>query len=1547
MASKKKTFTYQCDTVIMVPPLTIDPTAKTIDKEAMWKAAEAPVVARVNEIMNGLKTSEGAKKWHDPHFGPTEKDSEGAFSFYQAGKPPKGYADPSKCRWARPNYASEKGPEGGDDEDGGEFSNSGPKPLSDDACLFKSTDGDGADANDVKQGKLGDCWFLGALAVMAGRDDLLKKCFWKCEDETWRKKFEQCGICVCRFQKDCKWYYVVIDDSIPVFDSSNKPVFASSPDKSEMWVPLIEKAYAKLHGSYESLIGGYIDGGLQDMTGLISEQLVLREGHIGFHKSNLDDLEDGSGKDGNPRLLDKIDLYLNEWGSMMGCSIQPDPGSKGGGVEHKVLDDDGKETGLLMKHAFSLIDIGKVWDGKKAGKKCPKGKGVWLLKLRNPWGFGEWLGPWSDEWLKKKETEGRWEALEVKAEFTGPIRRTGKGKRDTGAMTGDIETVEFRDNDGAFFIEWSAWKKHFTVIFAGVDFPTEWSGLRICGKWDNKTAGGSILHSTWRMNPTYRFEIDKEDTHVFLAMSQDDPRLEHGRNYNKFQDPIAFHILKIDGKDGQPLVPPDGDDMVEGSKPEERQPVYKFHHANSLDVMLQPGEYVLVPSTFTPFKMGEFFISIYSDKPFQMEGASVIAEEVDPSDDISALICGKDEFQNTPVPLTRAERTTAVKFESSALKLLKARQKHRIKMSSCMNVFKGDSDGKLDEGEFKEKMKAIGFEESELGDFEVFAGGDEYMTQSELTNIFDTEMEKRVMFGMAQPKGGSASGEVSRGGGDESCPGGGGGDESTPGTAALSKVIQAKYGGGMETVGGAVQRLTKENMLLKVELAQIKVEMQNMMHIILLYGRMLGCYEGPVPSAEALPKLVPDTLPGMPKGTFGAGSGGGGDDEFALAAAAAGDESMAVKPWLGAIKATTPVDKTNDPGAPPKKLALEWVYGYQAQQSRGSLRYNAQGDSVYPAAGLGVIYNTKERKQTFFTGHDDDVICLAISPDRSFAVSGQMGKKPKAIVWDTTTGKDLGILLKNKAGAVIHQRAVSAVAISKTGDQIAMVGEDDSHSVSLWTKGKDASSPWSVKKGCKVEECKGNNAKTLWIVFTGSEKYPLATGGVKFVCFWDTSKPKIGGKGNAASVGKLKGANKNQPFISAVGVNGDVFTGAGDGDIYTWGAQSKKATKVTKAHAKSCDAISFNGEDGLVSGGKDGKVMLWTLEMDKIGEFDLANTGPAATSLCPRVRSVDWNKGLGSILVGTMGSEIYELAGVGADGKGIAGATAACHLQAHYRDELWAVAAHPTDNDVAASAGDDGTCRMWNLATHTMTSSYAGGKDNMARAVDFNHDGSKIAVGQGGRLGGTRGKKSKKGAVVLDAATMKEEKRLEHSKKWVQVVRFSPDGTKLAVGSHDNKTYLYKTADWKKKPRVCKKNSSFLCNIDWTAKSDGIQVTDGAHELLFYDDKGKQNLGGVVHDKLATFTCELGWPVQGIWPPEADGTDVNRCARSPDSTLLATGDDFGQLKIFNYPCVEKGAEFCAGRGHCSHVSCVVFSKDGDRVLSAGGNDRCVMQWKLS
>lgn len=80
-------------------------------------------------------------------------------------------------------------------------------------------------------------------------------------------RFRYRGIYVIRIFKNFTWIYVIIDDRIPVNKTTQKPIFGHCANLHELWVPLIEKAYAKMHGCYENLTAGYIDEGIQEFTG--------------------------------------------------------------------------------------------------------------------------------------------------------------------------------------------------------------------------------------------------------------------------------------------------------------------------------------------------------------------------------------------------------------------------------------------------------------------------------------------------------------------------------------------------------------------------------------------------------------------------------------------------------------------------------------------------------------------------------------------------------------------------------------------------------------------------------------------------------------------------------------------------------------------------------------------------------------------------------------------------------------------------------------------------------------------------------------------------------------------------------------------------------------------------------------------------------------------------------------------------------------------------------------------------------------------------------
>jgi calpain-15 len=123
---------------------------------------------------------------------------------------------------------------------------------------------DGVDPNDIKQGELGDCWFLSALAALAERPGLVKRLF---ITEEYNKE----GVYKLRFCKNGEWIVVTIDDYIPC-RMDGGPMF-SYGCTNELWVLLVEKAYAKLHGNYESLNGGLTKEAMIDLSGCPAECL--------------------------------------------------------------------------------------------------------------------------------------------------------------------------------------------------------------------------------------------------------------------------------------------------------------------------------------------------------------------------------------------------------------------------------------------------------------------------------------------------------------------------------------------------------------------------------------------------------------------------------------------------------------------------------------------------------------------------------------------------------------------------------------------------------------------------------------------------------------------------------------------------------------------------------------------------------------------------------------------------------------------------------------------------------------------------------------------------------------------------------------------------------------------------------------------------------------------------------------------------------------------------------------------------------------------------
>ncbi|MQL72578.1 hypothetical protein Taro_004937 [Colocasia esculenta] len=217
-------------------------------------------------------------------------------------------------------------------------------------CLFSGP----VDSSDVCQGHLGDCWFLSAVAVLTEASQISEVII--------TPKFNEEGVYTVRFCIQGEWVPVIVDDWIPC-ESPGKPAFATSRKGNELWVSILEKAYAKLHGSYEALEGGLVQDALVDLTGGAGEEIDMRSGQAQI------DLASG-------RLWSQL-LRFKQEGFLLGA------GSPSGSDVHV------SSSGIVQGHAYSLLQIREV-DGHK------------LVQIRNPWANEvEWNGPWSDsspEW---------------------------------------------------------------------------------------------------------------------------------------------------------------------------------------------------------------------------------------------------------------------------------------------------------------------------------------------------------------------------------------------------------------------------------------------------------------------------------------------------------------------------------------------------------------------------------------------------------------------------------------------------------------------------------------------------------------------------------------------------------------------------------------------------------------------------------------------------------------------------------------------------------------------------------------------------------------------------------------------------------------------------------------------------------------------------------------------------------------------------------------------------------------------------------------------
>ena len=247
-----------------------------------------------------------------------------------------------------------------------------PEEMAAQVRLFRSNVQPGC----VDAGDLGDSWVMCSVAAVSEDPARLMGMFRHPEGKAAAQREHAVGAYRVTFNKNGWWRSVLVDSYLPV--SAGKLKYAKSAvDPAEIWPAILEKAYAKLHGSYAKICSGDPLHALQDMTG--------------FSTSRFDEaLVDESNKS-KVELFDDLVRGIAAGYTVICNTPGSDPRSKDG--KNAPLTAEYAEVGLVTGHAYTIIDA-----------KYFENMNLRIVKVRNAWGRGlEWNGDWNDNDSKWEE----------------------------------------------------------------------------------------------------------------------------------------------------------------------------------------------------------------------------------------------------------------------------------------------------------------------------------------------------------------------------------------------------------------------------------------------------------------------------------------------------------------------------------------------------------------------------------------------------------------------------------------------------------------------------------------------------------------------------------------------------------------------------------------------------------------------------------------------------------------------------------------------------------------------------------------------------------------------------------------------------------------------------------------------------------------------------------------------------------------------------------------------------------------------------------------
>ncbi|GAB4461277.1 MAG: hypothetical protein Kow0070_18660 [Anaerolineales bacterium] len=245
-------------------------------------------------------------------------------------------------------------------------------------------------------------------------------------------------------------------------------------------------------------------------------------------------------------------------------------------------------------------------------------------------------------------------------------------------------------------------------------------------------------------------------------------------------------------------------------------------------------------------------------------------------------------------------------------------------------------------------------------------------------------------------------------------------------------------------------------------------------------------------------------------------------------------------------------------------------------------------------------------------------------------------------------------------------------------------------------------------------------------------------------------------------------------------------------------------------------------------------------------------------------------------------------------------------------DRVRSVAFSP-DGSLLAAGCEDGSLRLWNVATRQPLGEPLTGHSRDVNSVAFSPDGTLLASGSWDNT-----------LRLWDVATRQPlgEPLTGHGGD-VNSVAFSPDGTLLASGSEDETIRLWDVATRQPLGEPLRGHSDYVISVAFSP--DGTLLASGSEDetIRLWDVATRQ---------------PLGEPLTG------HSSNVRSVAFSPDGTLLASGSWDDTIRLWNVATRQPLGEPLTG--HTDWVGSVAFSPDGT-LLASGSDDATIRLWDVA